>query len=245
LHAPELPPESGRSCCGRLAAHGYSKTTTRQRGIATLYSFRDHSGRSDETGGEVELAEGELPIWLAELDTSAAYAQQRQQVYLDARDRFAALGWRLERDGKAFALYQPGGKHHGTTRQIEPMIKTLEGLERETAEPAPIDPAASDRVAYEAKEFRDKGLLFTARAYIAAHDYATARTALEGIEVSTWERDQLLATIPAGYRVEIELTADDCAALLKEARVFASGDLTKKLPAIGQVLIVLIEAIKR
>jgi hypothetical protein len=110
---------------------------------------------------------------------------------------------------------------------------------------APIDPAASDRVAYEAKEFRDKGLLFIARAYIASGDIAQARSALDGIEVSTWERDQLLATIPVGRRVEIELTADDCAALLKEARVFASGDLTKKLPAIGQVLIVLIEAIKR
>jgi hypothetical protein len=109
---------------------------------------------------------------------------------------------------------------------------------------APPDSAASDRQAHIAKEQRDAGRLFTARAYIAAHEYATARTALEGIEVSTWERDQLLATIPAGCRVEIELTAADCAALLHEARVFASGDLTKKLPAIGQVLIVLIEAIK-
>lgn len=124
---------------------------------------------------------------------------------------------------------------------------TQHAAQRAATAPAPaepIDPAESDRAAYETKEQRDVGRLDRARNFIAAHEYDAARTVLGAIEVSTWERDQLLATIPAGCRVEIELTADDCAALLKEARVFASGDLTKKLPAIGQVLILLIEAIK-
>lgn len=122
----------------RLDAHGYAKTTTRQKGMTTFYSFRNYASTSEPD--EVELEEGQLPYWLAELDSHAAYAQQRQEKYLDARGRFERLGWRLEREGNGFALYQPGGKHHGTTRQLDPMIKTLEALERAAVKQAVAPP---------------------------------------------------------------------------------------------------------
>ncbi len=113
----------------RLDAHGYAKSGTRQKGMTTFYSFRDYSGRSDETGGEIELAEGELSIWLAELDSRAAYAQRRQEAYLDARDRFAALGWTFTRDGNQFRLDDPQGKLYATTNQLDSHLSTLATFE--------------------------------------------------------------------------------------------------------------------
>jgi hypothetical protein len=179
----------------RLDAHGYTKTTTRQKGIATLYSFRDYSGRSDDTGGEIELAEGELPIWLAELDSHAAYAQAKQESYFAAQERATALGYHLKRDGTQFELTPAGQRVPALRGTLDQLIKTIEGYERNAAKKAD-DSAASDRATHMDKEARDKGRLFTARAYIASGDIAKARTALDAIEVSTWERDQLLATIP-------------------------------------------------
>ncbi len=120
----------------RLDAHGYAKTTTRQKGIATLHSFRDYSGRSDETGGEVELAEGELPIWLAELDSHAAYAQAKQERYLDAQARATRLGYDLRRDGAQFLLSITGQAQPALRGTLDATIKAIEGYEKNAAKHA-------------------------------------------------------------------------------------------------------------
>lgn len=129
--APDLP-----DILKRLDAHGYAKTTTRQKGIATLYSFRDYSGRSDETGGEVELAEGELPIWLAELDSHAAYAQAKQERFLEAQARAARLGYELKRDGTYFTLSISGQAQPAMRGTLDAQIRAIEGYERNAAKQA-------------------------------------------------------------------------------------------------------------
>lgn len=335
----------------RLDAHGYAKTSTREKGITTFYSFRDYSGRSDETGGEVELAEGELPIWLTELDSHAAYAQAKQERYLDAQARYTTVGWRFERDGAGFVAIDPKGSRYGAP-SLDLHIRRLEGLESIAAKQAkpplsplspeqlvaderlreaivsllgqaqnagertgtalyqqaynhareihdlalhnkmialidratdvlptdavtpfaaPPDPAhvaaleeqiesgdripearmvvdsdldTSDRAAYEQKEQRDAGRLERAHHFINAGEYDAARTVLGGIEVSTYARDQLLRTIPRGLAITLEFTTEECAALLKEARLFSNSDLTRQTPTIGQTLILMVEAIK-
>jgi hypothetical protein len=134
--APDLP-----DILKRLDAHGYAKSSTRQKGITTFYSFRDYSGRSDETGGEVELAEGELPLWLAELDSHAAYAQAKQERYLDAQARADRLGYTLRRDGSQFVLSIAGQAQPALRGTLDSMIKTIEGYERNATKKAAADPA--------------------------------------------------------------------------------------------------------
>lgn len=102
----------------------------------------------------------------------------------------------------------------------------------------------SDRAAYAAKEERDAGRLLRARTLIGNGEVDAARVVLSQIEVSTYARDQVLATIPAGREITLELTFDECAALLKEARMFSGTELTKRLPTIGQALILMVQAIK-
>jgi hypothetical protein len=53
----------------------------------------------------------------------------------------------------------------------------------------------SDRQAHLVKESRDSGRLERARSFIAASEYDAARTVLDGIEVSTRERDRLRTQI--------------------------------------------------
>src|SRR6185369_13509133 len=115
----------------RIDAHGYAKSGTRQKGMTTYYSFRDFKADlADGDAGEIELAEGELPYWLAELDDNTARANERQARYLDAQQRFAVLGWDLRRNDKQFTLCRPDGAHYATTPTLEPQIKTLETLMR-------------------------------------------------------------------------------------------------------------------
>lgn len=177
----------------RLDAHGYAKTTTREKGSATLYSFRDYSGRHDETGGEVELAEGELPFWLAELDSAAAYAQAKQERFIDARDRSERLGYDLRRDGDRFVLTPSGQKVPALVGTLDQLTKTIEGYEKNAAKNA----AASESKAHQAKEAADRDLLSTAQANIAIGNIGDARTLLSQVsEHSAYARDQLLSTIP-------------------------------------------------
>lgn len=108
--------------------------------------------------------------------------------------------------------------------------------------------AESDRVAYEAKEAADRELLTTADLEIASGNVNYARQLLDRVQVLTYRRDQLLATLPApatGRQITLALSPEDCAALLREARLFAhGGELTKRLPAIGALLVVVVEGIK-
>ena len=108
----------------RLDAHGYAKTTTRQKGSTTSYSFRDYGSQLDHgEAGEIELAEGELPFWLSELDDKAA------------RERFLALGWTLTRDGMQFRLDDPEGKHYATSTMVN-HLRTLATFESGAAKRA-------------------------------------------------------------------------------------------------------------
>lgn len=110
--------------------------------------------------------------------------------------------------------------------------------------------SASDRQSHIAQEQADQRIIITAENAIQIGDSERARQLLSQVsEVSAWKRDQLLAMIPAtqrasGRQITLGLTSDECAALLKEARIFANSNLTKTLPTIGQALILMVEAIK-
>lgn len=114
----------------------------------------------------------------------------------------------------------------------------------EIAPPQDAPEPVSDRSAHLAKEARDAGRIERARSLIEHGEYAQARTVLDEVEVSIRAADQLRSTIPVGRQITLALTPSDCAALLKEANAFAASAHTKNMPAITQVLMVLIEAIK-
>lgn len=99
---------------------------------------------------------------------------------------------------------------------------------------------------YKAKEIRDAGRIERARSLIGNHEYDAARTVLNAIEVSTYARDQLLEAVPAkGARtITLALMPDECAALLKEARVFESTGQTVRFPTLSQALVLLIQGIR-
>lgn len=122
----------------RLSAHGYDRVGgTRQRGSTTLYTFRDRASDMDEeSAGVLELAEGELPLWLNELDASAAYTQQRNERYQQQRDRAAALGYDLRRDGVQFALTPAGQTAPAMPGTLDQLSKVLDGYERSAAKTA-------------------------------------------------------------------------------------------------------------
>jgi hypothetical protein len=242
----------------RLGAHGYDQTgAARQKGMTTFYTFRDRASDLDEDSvGVIEMAEGQLPFWLAELDDNARRAEERNAKYLDARERYAALGWRLERASNAqFGLYKPTGEHYATA-PVDAQLKTLATFEaaaakkQSTAVPEPAE-SVSDRQAHMIKESRDAARIERARTLIERGDYETARTELAAVEVSTYRRDRLLAHIdapampPDQVRVTLGFEKADCAALMKEAKLFERIDgLTKRMPTISQALLLLIAGIK-
>ena len=87
----------------RLDAHGYAKSGTRQKGITTLYRFRDYSGRSDETGGEIELAE-ELPERYGDLEAPWLGARLRALGVPTAEQRKRRVdGEQINRAGVALS----------------------------------------------------------------------------------------------------------------------------------------------
>ena len=68
------------------------------------------------------------------------------EAFEDARQRFAALGWKLERHGAWFKLSKPDGSHYATTPDLAPQLDTLRTFEasaarRAAAAPAPPLPA--------------------------------------------------------------------------------------------------------
>lgn len=125
----------------RLDAHGYAKIGTRQKGITTFYSFRDfRSTLDDGQAGELELAEGELPLWLAELDSNAAYAQAKQEKYSREQGRAEQLGYDLRRDGTQFVLTPAGQKVPAMRGTLDQLIKVLDGYEKNAAKQAAAEP---------------------------------------------------------------------------------------------------------
>lgn len=137
----------------RLDAHGYAKTGTRQKGITTFYSFRDfRSTLEDDQAGEIELAEGELPYWLSELDDNAQRAQAKQERYLDAQMRADRLGYTLTRDGTDFVLSITGSAValRGT---LDATIKTIEGYEKNAAKRAAVPAPAEDNIPHLPPDF--------------------------------------------------------------------------------------------
>lgn len=173
----------------RLDAHGYARTGTRQKGMTTFYSFRDYRGGHDESGGELELAEGELSFWLAELDSNAAYAQAKQEKYLGARDRAERLGYDLRRDGTQFVLSIAGQTQPALRGTIDAIIKTIAGYEKNAAKqsaalpPLPSeDEQHAETIKAILREAEDKGERTGTRLYQQAYDHAR--------EIHDWTEDR-------------------------------------------------------
>jgi hypothetical protein len=130
--APDLP-----DILLRLDAHGYAKVSAREKGMTTFYAFRDYRTQLDHgESGEIEVPEGELPIWLAELDASAAYAQAKQERFIDAQARADRLGYDVKRDGARFVLTPAGKQVPALVGTLDNLIKTIEGYERNAAKKA-------------------------------------------------------------------------------------------------------------
>lgn len=157
--------------------------------------------------------------------------------------RLHAHGVALSHKHGMFVLTDRSGAT-STTREWEHVRDRLALLEDGMEEESTPAPDLSDRQAHLAKEARDAGRIERARSLIEHHEHDAARVVLSQIEVSTYARDQLLATIPIGRQITLALTDADCAALLKEAHAFEASGLTKKLPAIGQALVLIVEGIR-
>ena len=212
LSAPATPPFD--ELLGRLDALGYTRVgAPRVKGMTTYHSFLEQG-----TGEELELAEGELPYWLQQLDEREAARGARRAEYEDAQARFARLGWRLTRLCSEDKQSDPQGKLYARTADLAPQLKTLATFEagavgqrsdprkpdpKEPPPPAAIDDdladvrGVGDRAAYEAQEAADQRRLAEAEQLISLGQYAAARGSLDEVRVATWRRDQLLASIPA------------------------------------------------
>jgi hypothetical protein len=145
------------------------------------------AGDGSRTAKHIEQAASEIAE--TELPPEFAIVQRR----------FAAHGWKLMRHGAWYKLSQPDGTLHNTYPTIEAHAATLEVLDRAAArQGAGALDQQSDRQAHVAKEQRDRDRISTARANIGVGNIGDARRMLSTIEVSTWERDQLLAQIARG-----------------------------------------------
>jgi hypothetical protein len=145
------------------------------------------AGGEQRTARHIEQAAAEIAD--TELPPEFAIVQRR----------FAAHGWKLIRHGAWYKLSRPDGTLHNTYPTIEAHAATLEVLDRAAArQSAPALDQQSDRQAHIAKEQRDRDRLSTARANIGVGNIGDARRILSTIEVSTWERDQLLCQIARG-----------------------------------------------
>lgn len=165
----------------RLSAHGYDRGgEPRQKGMTTFHTFRDRASDLDEdSAGVIELAEGELPIWLQELDSNAAYAQAKQERYLAAKARAEALGYSLTRDGGYFALSPAGQGMPAMRGTLDQLTKVLDGYAKNAAKKAAATPDLPDSdtqhmetITAILKEAEDKGERTGTRLYREAYDHA-------------------------------------------------------------------------
>lgn len=196
----ELPePPALADMLKRLSAHGYDQVgAPHQKGMTTFYTFRDRANDLDEdSSGVLVMAEGALSIWLVELDDNARRAEERNAKYLDARERYAALGWRLERAKNAqFSLYKPTGEHYATA-PIDVQIKTLATFEasaakktaQTTSTPAPR-PSSATVATWEADERADTVLLADVARLLEQADQLIGM-----VKVSQWRAAPLEAAL--------------------------------------------------
>jgi hypothetical protein len=155
---------------------------------AVLNRATEIAGGEQRTARHIEQAAAEMSA--PELPPEFAIVQRR----------FAAHGWKLIRHGAWYKLSRPDGTLHNTYPTIEEHAATLEVLDRAAARQgaAPTFDQQSDRQDHIAKEQRDRDRISTARANISVGNIGDARRILSTIEVSTWERDQLLCQIARG-----------------------------------------------
>lgn len=93
------------------------------------------------------------------------------------------------------ALIQQAYDHAREIHAVDLYNKMIALIDRATDEPDP-EPPADNAAAYRIQQARDAGRIERARTLIEQHEYTGARAELDQVEVSTWGRDQLLATIP-------------------------------------------------
>lgn len=165
--------------------------------------------------------------------------------YAIVQRRLATHGITLSVKDGMFVTHMAGKSVGIATPTWSNVTDRLERFEDQAEHESDHPEQVSDRQAHLAQEARDAGHIERARSLIAAHNYATARTELDQVsEASAWTRDQLLATILVGRQITLGLSDEDCQALLREAHAFEQIGLTKKLPAIGQALVLIVQAIK-
>jgi hypothetical protein len=143
----------------RLSAHGWDSIgKPRLKGITTFISFR-HGG----TGDENELAEGELPYWLEQLDDSKARREaQRKPIapptpdpaFADLQQRGETFGFTLHQRADGYELFRDG-KRYSLTADLAPVAETIrifeEGAAKRAAQAAPVElPTTPPLTTYEA-----------------------------------------------------------------------------------------------
>jgi hypothetical protein len=64
---------------------------------------------------------------------SAIVADLDEPAFKDAAQRFAVLGWRLERHGLWYRLRKPGGDVYATTEELAPQLATLATFEKQAS----------------------------------------------------------------------------------------------------------------
>lgn len=142
---------------GRLSAHGWDSIgKPRQKGMTTFISFR-HGG----TGDENELAEGELPYWLEQLDESKVRREaQRKPIappatiatppapdpaFTDLQQRGETFGFTLHQRSNGYELFRDG-KRYSLTADLAPVADTIrifeEGAAKRAAQAALVEPPA-------------------------------------------------------------------------------------------------------
>lgn len=226
----------------RLDAHGYAKVSTREKGMTTFYLFRNYASDlgEDETG-EIELAEGELPLWLAELDSKAAYAREKQERFIDARDRADRLGYDLTRDGARFVLTPAGQKvpaMHGTLDQLE---KTIAGYEKNAAKQAA---AAAPALTIEQLD----ALGMPVDLHNAGYYWVSATPPTIARNGSNWRGDgqtveQAIEVARTHMQakgepisISLSFTPLEWTAIIRESKMLIGGGGDKKVPTICQML---------
>jgi hypothetical protein len=131
------------------------------------------------------IAQAAAEIEAPELPVEFAIVQRRFENHAHV----LSAAW----DGQTrrYVVRKDGGT--GVVMLWPDVLTKLEKLEAEPESPAHADNAAS----YDAKAARDSDRLERAHNLITIGQHAAAHAILDQVEVSTWDRDKLLATIPA------------------------------------------------
>lgn len=143
------------------------------------------AGDEKRTAKHIEAATKEIAA--PDLPIDFSIIQRRLSIH------GVALSTKIHTGDLSYVLTDRSGAE-STTRVWDQVLDRLSLLEDGMDDPP--EPA-SDRAAYLAKEQRDAGRMERARSFIANGEIDAARTVLAGVEVATYGRDQLLASLPA------------------------------------------------